>query len=385
MLDSTLQNKPVRTRKPERRWQRRASRWLTAACLAASFPAQLAAQLNNAPPIVRVEPVVFAELAPTIPVPGTVYSRYDAKLSAEVEGNLVRISEVGEWVRKGEIFAQIDDTPLRLRSNEYEGIVARAQSRVAFLEREVARLRELASQNVAAKRQLDETESDLAVASSEVMIAKAQLEQVNDQLNRTRIRAPFDGRVTERLATLGERVSEGDPVVRLINPGSIEVIARVPLRSLDYVSEGNSVEVESDRRVDTGTVRTIVPYGDARSHMFEVRIDVDASHWTVGENVRINIPTAKAQRLLAVPRDALILRRDGASVFRIGGDESAERVQVIPGLGDGTLIAVTGELSAGDRVVVRGGERLQAGQRVQILNAPPALSSPSATAGSASN
>jgi multidrug efflux pump subunit AcrA (membrane-fusion protein) len=69
---------------------------------------------------------------------------------------------------------------------------------------------------------------------------------------------------------------------------------------------------------------------------------------------------------VSVPRDAVILRQAASYVFRVADDGTAERVQVQVGSGQGAVVAVTGALQAGDRVVVRGGERLQPGQAVTV-------------------
>ena len=108
----------------------------------------------------------------------------------------------------------------------------------------------------------------------------------------------------------------------------------------------------------------IVPFGNPQSHMFEVRLLVDPELWTVGESVRISMPTAAVKQVLAVPRDALVLRRQGASVFRVKEDNTVEQVKVITGLGDGSHIEVIGELQEGDQVVTRGAERLSTGMEV---------------------
>jgi hypothetical protein len=100
--------------------------------------------------------------------------------------------------------------------------------------------------------------------------------------------------------------------------------------------------------------------------MFEVRLNVDSNLWTVGESVRLSMPTAAAREVMTVPRDALVLRREGTSVFRIKEDMTAEQVNVITGLGAGSLIEIIGDVQPSDRVVIRGAERLSTGMTVQI-------------------
>ena len=100
--------------------------------------------------------------------------------------------------------------------------------------------------------------------------------------------------------------------------------------------------------------------------MFEVRLNIDPDVWTVGESVRLSMPTAVAKEVLTVPRDALVLRREGTFVYRIDDELKAEQVNVITGLGAGKLIEVIGNIKPGDRIVVRGAERLNTGAMVQI-------------------
>lgn len=327
---------------------------------------------QEGPPPAPVE-VVEAEmtvLAPTLDLPGTVVSRNDARLAAEVPGRLNWVAEIGTRVDQGQSIAKIEDTFLRLQKEEFEGIVAREKSRRGFLRREVQRLQALAKENIAAENLLDQTESDLASAESELGVATARLRQTEVQLARTSIIAPFPGIVTERLQNPGEHTSPGDQVARLVQPDSIEVVARAPLASLNYVNEGSELLVIGDRHKGTGTVRTLVPFGDGRSHLFEIRVVLPPTPWRIAESVRIGVPSAEPIEVLAVPRDALVLRREGTSIFRILEDDTAERVTVTTGLGAGGLIQITGGIDVGDRVVVRGAERLRAGQKVSIQDSP---------------
>lgn len=324
---------------------------------------------QDAPPaVVRIAEAQVTELAPSIQVPGTVISRNDARISAEVPGRLTWIAEIGSHIAAGEPVARIDDAELALQRDEFRGVLAAHESRRGFLEREAARLRQLAAENIAAKNLLDQVETDLQSAVSDIATARARLGQIELHLQRTRVRAPFDGVVTERLRTPGEYTQAGDEVVRMVDPASLEVVARAPLPSLGFIGPGSELQVFSDWNSGVGTIRTLVPFGDSRSHMFELRLSIAATPWRVGENVRVAVPSAPATMLLAVPRDALVLRREGATVFRITSEGTAEQVEVTPGLSAGELVAVTGRLSAGDRVVIRGAERLRPGQPVQIID-----------------
>lgn len=331
------------------------------------------------PATVEVVAAAIARLAPTVSVPGTVLSRDDARLAAEVAGNIVEIADIGARVAEGDVVAKIQDALLVQQRAENEGLVASRVARIGFLEREVQRLRKLAAQNVAAASLLDQNESELAIARSDLQVARARLAQIGIALSRTEVRAPFAGRITQRFVNPGEHVAVGAEVARLVGTERVEIIARAPLRSVSYLAEGGTLPVMSERRNGDGAIRAIVPFGDARSHMFEMRIDVPSEDWIIGESVRITVPTSQPQELLAVPRDALVLRSDGTSVFRVRG-ETAERIPVVTGAGDGERIAVSGgDLSVGDLVVVRGAERLRPGQSVNIARGP---ASAAAAAGS---
>jgi multidrug efflux pump subunit AcrA (membrane-fusion protein) len=100
----------------------------------------------------------------------------------------------------------------------------------------------------------------------------------------------------------------------------------------------------------------------------ELRLVLDETAWPVGLNVRVAVPSGPSTSQLVVPRDALVLRREGNVVFRINGENKAERVPVNLGVASGEMIAVEGELNAGDKIVIRGSERLQPGQTVAIKN-----------------
>ncbi len=305
-------------------------------------------------------------LSPSVDVPGTVISRFDSRLASELSAKLVWIAEVGTEVKEGDIVARLEDFTFKIREMETQSQVDREQARVTFLESELERLERLSEQNLSSKSHYDQTVSDLAMARSDEQIAQAQLGYSKIAMHVTQIRAPFDGIVTERLRSIGERMNVADEVLRLVDPGSLEVVARAPLSTVNFINKGDVLSLVNDYRSGNAPIRTIVPFGNPQSHMFEVRLDADPELWTVGESVRLSMPTAAAKEVLAIPRDALVLRRDGASVFKVSDDSVVVQVKVIVGLGAGPLIEVFGDLKAGDEVVIRGAEGLSDGMTVAV-------------------
>lgn len=325
------------------------------------------AQGGMPPANVRVTAAEIQFLAPTTQVPGTVVSRDDARLSAEVSGRLLEVADVGTVAQQGDVIARIEDTGLKLRKDELQAEVERAQARLKFLENEEGRYVKLASSNLAAATKLDETRSDRDVASGDLRVAKSRLAQVDDQLARTRIKAPFNGIVVERLMMPGERVDVGVHVVRMVDQQRLEVIARAPLEYFSYLQPGQELEIHSGQLNTTGKVRTVVAVGSENTHQFELRLDIESNQFPVGQTMRVAVPTSNAREALLVPRDALVLRPDGISVFVINQDNSAKRVVVTTGIGSNDKIEVMGDIQAGDKVVIRGNERLRAGQTVAVL------------------
>jgi RND family efflux transporter MFP subunit len=192
------------------------------------------------------------------------------------------------------------------------------------------------------------------------------LAQTRHQRARMWVRAPFTGVVVERQVQLGEYVSTGAAVARLVDTAAQEVRVRAPVDLAANLAVGKPVQVRigSDERLRK--ISALVPVGDEASRQFELRIALDDSDVPVGTAVEVGLPSAVPRDVVAVPRDAVILRREGDFVLRVGSDNKAERLPVKAGAQVDGLVEVSGDVKPGDRLIVRGGERVEAGQAVRI-------------------
>jgi len=342
--------------------------WLAMAILLTALFSGAAWAQGGQSALVKVASAEVQSLAPVSLVPGTVISRDDARIAAEVEGKLIEVAEVGDAFQMGGVVARIDDTRLQLLREELIADISRAEARVRFLESEEKRFARLAESNLAATTQLESTRSDRDVALGDLAVAQARLAQNADSISRTKIVAPFAGLVVERMKTPGERVAEGDIVLRLVGQQRLEVVARAPLEYYSFNRPGQMLEVRAGSRSVMAKVRTVVAVGDEDTHQFELRLDLDSQIFPVGQTLRVAVPNDERRDVLTVPRDALVLRPEGQSVFVVDGGNMAQRIDVRTGVGSGEVIEVFGDISEGDRVVIRGNERLQPGQPVSIMD-----------------
>jgi RND family efflux transporter MFP subunit len=336
-------------------------------------PATAAAPVAAEPPPAHVEvaSAVDVALAPLHWSPGSVASREDARIAAEIGGRVDYIAEVGTALAAGDVLARLDATPLRLRERQAEADLARLRAQLDFSRKQELRYAALVRDGGISGAQLDQVAAERRMREQDVAAAQVALEQARLQLHQATVRAPFPGVVVERSVQLGEFLTVGAPVARLVNPGALEVRTRAPLTLAGKLQAGASVSLRDGDTVESVPLATMVPVGDEASRQLELRValtpaQVAAHGWVVGAALQVGVPSAAPRNVVAVPRDALLLRKDGTYVVRVDSDGATERLPVETGTVEGDLVEVIGKVRNGDRLVVRGGERLLPGQRVLV-------------------
>lgn len=325
-----------------------------------------ASAMDFPPASVNVVSAKIKTLTPVVSVSGTTVSQNNSTISAEVSGRLIDLSPIGARVNKGDILAQIDNKQLNIQLREYQANLLNAQTQFDFLAKEVKRKTILVSKKLSPRTELDKTLSERDVAKGAVLVAKARLDRTLQDLNYTQVKAPFAGIIADRIANLGEYIDSGNAIVRLVETANSEASLFTPIIAYQFLTQSNELFVESPLGQGKAPIKTIIPVADSRSHLMEVRLDMSAFNWPIGLNFKTTVASGPSKQALTVPRDALVIRREGTSIFRINKDNHAEKLSVTVGMAMGDLIEVLGDVQAGDLIVIRGAERLKAGQAVKI-------------------
>ncbi len=339
---------------------------LLAGLLTGLTSATYAQQQEMPPAQVQVALAEQRMMAPVIDVNGTVISLNDSRIAAEVEGKLTSIVQVGTPVRKDDVLATIDGRLLEIAHRRAVSALKRLQADMTFREQDVARFEDLASRDNASKSRLEEVISQRDMIAQEVEDAKALVDQTQGDLERASIRAPFTGTVVARLANIGEYLNIGSEVVRFVDTENVEIVLPAPLAITQYLIAGAEVSVLSANGSHSLPIRTVVPVGDAVSRMVEVRLKASGAHWPIGTPVKVSLPKSAPVDSVAVPRDAVVLKSGRSYLFKVGADDKAEQVTADILSTVGLWVALRRGVEAGDRIVIRGAERLQPGQAVVV-------------------
>jgi len=340
--------------------------WLLAALFAIILTNHASAQ-QPPKPKVRVEAVKLTQMAPTLTVPGNVISKNDTRLAAEISATVQWVAEVGTRINKGDILARMDNQLLKLDLINNKADIKRIDAQLAYRTKELTRLSKLLQSKSIPQSRYDEAISLKSVLEQELKQAGARRDRTAYLIEKSNIKAPVSGWIVERFIAIGEHVSAGEEIVRLVDVDNIEISAQVPLKIVANIKQGSKIRVQNQDEEIWATVRSIIPVGDNISRMVEIRVDIPADKWMIGAAVRLDLPETKSRSVMTIPKDALIIRANERYVYKVAQDGKTEKIDVETGVRDTGLIEVTGELSPGDQIIIRGGETLKSGQDVDII------------------
>jgi RND family efflux transporter MFP subunit len=333
---------------------------------ASADAAEAGAQNGPPPAVVTVAKAEERKLAPHAETPGSVVSTRDSLVAAAASGKIEWVAEVGVEVEEGDVIARIEADDARLAFEDSQAEVRRLRSRAENLSNRYDRFKGLGEDAGESEAAMDQMRADRDEAHQTLRQAEVALERAALNLQRTEVKAPFAGRVVSQETQIGEFANPGAGLIRLVDTRRLEVTARAPASLARNIAAGDQIRISNGAETKDAEVRAVVPVGDALSRMLELRLELADADWYIGSAVRVALPAAEARTVTAAPRDALVLRADRISVFVIGEGETARQVDVELGSAEGEFIEVIGDIRPGDKVVIRGGERLRDGQKVTL-------------------
>jgi RND family efflux transporter MFP subunit len=341
------------------------------------------------PAPVTVQPITQTELVVERRYLGEVRAIADAALTVGESG---RVSEItvreGDRVEAGQLLLELDDRLARAQLGQ-----ARATRKSIEVEKKYAKERVKIFERLAEADagSVGETEKQLTEAqalAARGQAAKASVHAEAERVQRHRIVAPFAGVVAQRHVDPGDWLDPGQPAIDLVTDDRVEVQVRVPPRLLDQRDDIVDVQIADrlggdEERKTPGALVAVVDALDRKTRTALVRVMPQQAPGWLRPGGTATVAFSLVRRGgFVVSRDALVYGIHNTRVVRVvEGKAEHTEVEILDEQGNQALVRGEG-LAKGDRLVVRGNERLRPGQAVA---AAPASAAPSASAAPASS
>ena len=305
-------------------------------CVATAGPT-VAADLPTAP-------VQQQELAQLSMADATIEAAQQATVSAQTTGRIIEINvDVDDYVDKGAVI-------IRLRDKEQRAAYDAAKAHFDEAEAEFKRVKEVYARKLVAKAAYDKAEAQLKTA-------RAAMEQAQEALDHTIIRAPYSGIVVKRLVEVGETARPGQPLMTGLSLEKLRAVVNLPQSLIHTVRQHQQawvwVGVNRDTQVKAESL-TISPFADPDSHTFLVRVNLPIGdhHIYPGMYTKVAFLTGSTSSLV-IPLQAVAHRSEVTAVYvkDAKGALSFRQVRLGEVLPD-NQVEVQAGLSAGDNVVL---------------------------------
>jgi RND family efflux transporter MFP subunit len=348
-----------------------------------------------APSRVEVVQVRSEDIQPFERVAGRLQPVRKSALSFEVAGILAeRPLEAGQQVAAGELLLRLEDGDYRDAVVEAEARLAQEQAalerdrrllelmgrNVQLARAETDRLERLGKDSLASQSKLDEARQRLlqlqseqarlgysvATGSQRLAVLASDRDRARRNLQRTRLTAPYSGRVNRILVEVGDRPSTSAPVLELIDNGALDLYVEVSGTTAAALEAGQQLEVfVADRGFEGELVSLqLDPDPDTFTHPLKIRLSGEGL--LPGMPASVRLPLAARQDALVVPLSAM-LQEGGQSYVFVVKDNRLERRSVVPGIRSGNLQVIQTGLGLNETLVARDVAVLSDEQEVLLI------------------
>lgn len=303
----------------------------------------------------EVVPAARAELPRVFRLDGVAEAINRSTVSAQTSGRVREVNfDVDDYVRAGDAIVVLDDTEQQARVSQAKAQLRSASVARQDAEKEYERIRGVFEKQAVSKADMDKTTAARNRARAAEQAASAALAQAEQQLEYTRVSAPYNGIVTERLIEVGEVAQPGRQLMSGLSLDSMRVSVNVPQNLVASIREQKKAQARVGDKWIPAEEITIFPVADPRSDTFEVRLRLPDGVDDVfpGMYVKVGFVTGTDRRLV-IPLDSVVMRSEVVGVYvvdeqgrvffrhiRLGSPAGPDHVSVLSGLDEREQVAV---------------------------------------------
>jgi len=310
----------------------------------------LAEEYNGQTHTVSLQAVKSAEV-----VSGSVDAKFNTRVSSRVLAQLKTLHvRAGDTVSAGQLIATLEDADLKTQVQQVKAQQSANDAQLAQAKKQLERVVALKAQGLVAQNQVDEWQTKVNELEAQSAALVQQLEGTQVALGYTKIHAPIDGKVVERLQEPGTMLSPGMAIVSLYNPTKLQVHTPVREQQAAFLRVGDKLKVfvPAVGLTEYAQISEIVPVADKQARRFAIKLDIGfAKEVKPGMYAQVFLP-GEEQITIVIPRK--LVKRYGQLTMvevveqgqlqkryvRLGEAVNNSDVQVLAGLEAGEKIAL---------------------------------------------
>ena len=349
----------------------------------------------NQPPAVVVVQPTEKDLADFVEFTGRTDAVESVEIRARVSGYLTKIDfKPGKEVEAGALLFEIDPRPYDAELERSEGTLATAEASIKQAAAEMVRAESLRSKGVSTQSDYDKAVADLAHATASVQSTKASVTKARLDQQFTRVIAPISGRIGRELITEGNLVTADntqlttivslDPIYAYFDVDErtlLEIMQRIKDKKMESARERDDVEVRLALANETGfphvgVIDVVDNRVDVSTGTMQIRARFPNSNRALipGLFVRIQFQMGPPRSRLLIPERALLQQQGQRYVYVVTSEDKIDRRNVTVGRRDDSLRVIESGLEQGDRVVLKGQQRVRPGVKVKAETETTAVS-----------
>ncbi|MDQ6991219.1 MAG: efflux RND transporter periplasmic adaptor subunit [Mariprofundaceae bacterium] len=340
-------------------------------CLAIMTGWSALADANDAAPIHHIKITTTTSITQHVDVIEHALGRIEDPTSSTIRSETpARIRQVmvdvGQRVHKGDTLAQLDTTDMRLAVSAAKAKVSSLRAQAKNQQAVVKRYASLAQDKFISTTMLEQAQTQATALKKALQVSQSQLKQAQHHTRQTRIVAPYDGIVQQRMVASGDYVGVGKPMFKLVGQSTLNVVISLPETRSRHLHQGTPVRLHlpQDNHIIDATIRDISPAIIASSNALEARIQLAPQQgWYAGGTVIADIIVASHPQAVLVPEESVVLRPQGDVVYAVHGDHvqavpvsigihQNNKVEIIHGLKAGEVIAHIGAAFLSDGALI---------------------------------
>ncbi len=306
---------------------------------------------------------------------GSLKSEVRSEIGTKVMGEVEAIPvNIGDKVSKGTLILKIKDDDLEAKKSQAKAGLEEARIRLEAVENDYNRFKTLYEQGSATSKEWDDIRTQFQATKARVQGAESQLEEINDLLTYTQIKAPYDGVIAAKYVQVGDIASPGRPLLAVEQSGRFKVAATLPESEISSIKQGDTVQVNIPA-VKAGGMQALVTEvsasGSPQSRQFQVEFRLIQTAGIEGLRSGMFAEVLirdNSSAIIAIPLEALVTRGQLTGVYTLSSQDEALLRWIRIGSATGNMVEVLSGLQEGERYVADGSAIARDGIKVVSQN-----------------